>query len=204
MKIIIAVLVLVAVLAIIRVINVRRWRGRQIALQTAAQKKQEEEKRRILLEAQKKVRYLTIRELREGLQPGLTEKDYIGLSYRMSIRSALLALKKLGLVPAVKEALEDMITPEVEGEEFIAFPGKLIPCDRPGSEGSASYVLFSITSVQVDGYMGIGFDLHGNSRVAAVEPGSLLAGAFPIEWQVRWNQGLTAMRVQTLAGEVRV
>ncbi len=147
--------------------------------------------KRILKAEHASVRYLTILELRRALEPDLEDSQHE--TRRMSLRSAMLALRVLGLAPATYDARNYQHTPVMTGDDVVAFPGTLTPTKKAGAEGWESMVALSDRYDTFDTLMGIGFDICGASRVAAVEPDSIFAGKFPPEWQLCWDRGVAAV-----------
>ncbi len=189
----IAVIVILGLLGL-RIYIVKQQRARREAKHQEEQKRFRAEKE----EARAKVRYLTIRQLREALEPGLTEPQYLDLCFRMSLRSAMLAIRKLGLVPATYATLSDKHTPRPLKEAVVAFAGALMPTVELGAEKWAAQVVVPERYAQIYVWMGIGFDLIDDSYVAAVEPGTTFAGKFPPEWEKCWANGEPAVMIQSL------
>jgi len=165
-----------------------------VRLNDAERKKQANEelerRQREHVQAQAFVRFLTVRELRKALEPNLTGEQLDMCSIRISVRSALLAIRKLGLAPALFRAHNPSMFPRLKNrEDFVIFPGAPRRSNKSGAEGWECRISDKTDSSPSPEYMGIGFDMNGGSRIAAVEPESLFAGEFPRDWVESWDRG---------------
>jgi hypothetical protein len=154
---------------------------------------EQQAKEAILEQAHQEVRYLSIVELRRALEPGRTDTEYAFYADRISVRSALIAIRKLGLAPAVIDAYSATHTPKTAGDMFIIFPGTGEYCNARGGEGWAVNVIPPDDSTYNCEMIAIGQDMYGPSLIAAVAPDSPFAGRFPAEWEKSWEKGEDAI-----------
>lgn len=150
--------------------------------------------------AQDTPQFFTIEELRRALLPGLDDEQYRELSVRISVRSAILAIRKMGLVPAKIDKMKG--TPSVTGNDLIVFPGNFSERDNEDGLGNWDIVALGSESIRPGTYP-IECDIYGGSMIAAVHPRSKHAGKFPPDYQDFWEKG-GHFQIQTTYGTVEV
>lgn len=143
----------------------------------------------------------TIDQLRRAMLPGLSDDQYEEMSYRISVRSAIFAIRKMGLVPANSLVVSKIDTSKIRGEEVILIPG-FFERRSDNADGLGNWqVNFLLPNRSGFGSTPIECDIYGESLVVAVHPRSKYAGKFPPEFEEKWERGEN-FHVETKHGTV--